>query len=232
MILGVMGALPGFFLDWLAVQRNWERAKYITKPLAMLVLMAWFAGANFFRPQTGETWQILILFFIGQVFSLAGDIFLLFPGRWFLWGLFAFLAAHICYIASLHAWLAPLQPLYLTAIFGVTAAAVIYFSFLYRHMAAAQRVRRLVFCTSVYVAAVSLMLISTISAFFRDGWNPVYAGVLSTGGLCFFASDGLLSYNKFVKPLAHGRLVVRVLYHFGQLTMALGLTLQLWVAAW
>ncbi len=228
MILGVMGTLPGFFLDWFTIEKRWERAKFLTKPLALAILMGWFAIANFFRPHSEAVWEILILFFVGQALSLAGDIFLLLPGRYFLLGLLAFLAAHLAYTGSLQGWLAFPNPQFIVITLLVILAAAVYYRMLYRRMAASSRMRRLVFSTTVYVAAVSLMLISAASTLFQPDWRPSTAMITFFGGLFFIISDGLLAYDRFVRPLAHGRLMVRVLYHLGQLGLALGLSLQLW----
>lgn len=232
MILGALAVLPVFLLDWYAVKRSLARAKYITKPLALLVLMAWFAAANFTSAHSSTIWSLLLLFFAGLVLSLAGDVFLLLPGRFFLLGLLAFLAAHICYIASLTIWKAQPAPLLAGAAVLVLAGSTRYFLALNREIMRSSRARRMSAAVGVYVAAISLMLVSAFSTNFQPGWHALPAIVISAGGLLFFLSDELLAYDKFICPVSQGRLKVRILYHLGQLCLAGGFTLQAASGAW
>ena len=43
------------------------------------------------------------------------------------------------------------------------------------------------------------------------------------GALLFYASDGILGWNRFVQPLPHGRLAVMTTYHLGQIGLVLAL---------
>jgi uncharacterized membrane protein YhhN len=47
--------------------------------------------------------------------------------------------------------------------------------------------------------------------------------VALAGALLFFYSDGLLAYNRFVRPVSRGRLGNIVLYHVGQALLVLSL---------
>ncbi len=80
-------------LDWLAVGFGWNKAKYITKPLVMILLITWMTI------QGG--WHFPVLWFtLGAIFSLLGDVFLMLPGNFFLAGLVSFLLAHLLYITG------------------------------------------------------------------------------------------------------------------------------------
>jgi uncharacterized membrane protein YhhN len=41
----------------------------------------------------------------------------------------------------------------------------------------------------------------------------------------FYASDSMLAWDRFLKPLSHARLRVMVTYHLGQIGIILGATL-------
>lgn len=231
MILGAIGTLPAFFLDWFAIYRSWARAKYITKPLALVILMGWFAVTNFSRPHEPITWLILAFFFSGLLLSLGGDIFLLLSGRYFIGGLLAFLAAHLAYIASLRPWETTLEPAFLAWVAVIFTFSTFFFRLLYKKMATKDDGQKLVGPMAIYVAAISLMLLSAVSTLFRPDWLLLPALLVCVGGILFYASDGLLAYNKFVCTVPNCCLKVRVLYHMGQLGLASGLTLQLWLTA-
>jgi uncharacterized membrane protein YhhN len=70
--------------DWVATGFNWKLVRYITKPATLLILILWFV-------QIGGLEGRLLWFGLGLVFSLAGDIFLMLPSRFFIGGLIAFL---------------------------------------------------------------------------------------------------------------------------------------------
>ena len=78
-------------LDWYAA---WKENRYlllVAKPLTVIFMMLWSLQVS--------GWHGGMLFFgLGLVFSLGGDIALLFSSRWFLLGLFSFLLAHIMFI--------------------------------------------------------------------------------------------------------------------------------------
>src|SRR5687767_10347400 len=83
--------------DLVAIFCNYETWRYITKPLVVISLIAYFISRTFSIPSVLKKWILLAL-----VFSLAGDIFLLFETDqplFFLLGLSSFLIAHIFYIA-------------------------------------------------------------------------------------------------------------------------------------
>ena len=87
--------LPVFLLlaaaDWLALWRGWQRVNYLTKPAAMLALLIGFGWQGHFAGS-------LLWVGLGFGFSLLGDVFLLLSHGWFIYGLAAFLLAHISYI--------------------------------------------------------------------------------------------------------------------------------------
>ena len=86
-------------VDWIAIYRDHTTVNYFAKPATLLALIAWFTSLGGW--QLGLTW-----FGLALIFSLAGDILLMLPDRFFIYGLYAFLITHICYIIGFN----PAQP--------------------------------------------------------------------------------------------------------------------------
>ncbi len=81
--------------ELMALYYGLEFLQYFTKPLLMII-MGWFV---LLQPTIGKRIKTLLLFAI--LFSLGGDVFLLFDqngGPNFILGLFSFLLAHLFYI--------------------------------------------------------------------------------------------------------------------------------------
>ena len=77
-------------IDWVAVWRGWSKMRLMSKPLTLMLLLIWFTSIGF--------WQGGLLWFgLALVFSLLGDIFLLWE-KFFAPGLGSFLLAQICYV--------------------------------------------------------------------------------------------------------------------------------------
>ena len=47
--------------------------------------------------------------------------------------------------------------------------------------------------------------------------------VVGIGATLFLASDALIAFDRFVRPVAWGQLVVHITYHLGQLLIVLGM---------
>jgi uncharacterized membrane protein YhhN len=106
-------------LNWVAVARNWRKAEYVSKPATLIVVImaAWLITRG-----PHDAWMARF-FLPGLIFSLAGDVFLMLPGRrFFVPGLVSFLLAHVCYIVGLNPTLPPLPalvPLVIVAVIGL-----------------------------------------------------------------------------------------------------------------
>lgn len=205
-------------LDWLAVTRNIRRMKIWTKPAVMVVLMAWLWAA-------GGWIQPLPLFGLALVFSLAGDVLLMMPPRWFVWGLLSFLTAHIVYMAAFNPDLPPLLPL--LVLLAISAGLMAYIlPRLLRNIRIKPGAKRLRVAAAFYSVFLTLMTISAVLTLFRPEWKPVAASLAASGGLLFFTSDNLLAYDRFVRPVRYGRLMVRISYHLGQIALIAAAVVQ------
>ncbi|MBN1488190.1 MAG: hypothetical protein JW981_11160 [Anaerolineae bacterium] len=203
-------------IDWGIVFKSWKKADYAFKPLTQATIIF---GAWLLTQGTHDSWQAT--FFIpGFVFSLIGDVFLLFSSikGCFVSGMVAFLLAHICYILGLSPTLPPALPvLALLVILGMSVTP------LYRRLfAAIQRGdhKNLVIPIGVYGAVLFFMVVAAWSTLFRPAWISLRRGLVIAGASLFFASDMILSWNRFVSSSKLLRVLVRVTYHSAQVLLA------------
>lgn len=205
-------------IDWYAVERKVKLLEYVFKPVTMLALLGWvwlsvgLGGA-------------LLWFSIGALFCLAGDVFLMAKRDLFIFGLLAFLLGHIGYIIGLNN-MAPYINLWGIVIIVLL---VIYIAWLYPKLAASLKANgknSLKIPVLVYSVVISLMVYSALMTWKRPGWLTPAALAASLGAIFFYASDSILAWDRFVKPLSHGRLIVMVTYHLGQIGIILGAMLH------
>ncbi len=206
--------------DWIAVAINIKPIRYIAKPGVMLVLLIWLGTLGGFRGP-------MMWFALGALFSLGGDVFLILPQEQFIASLISFFLAHVTYIIGFNQTFPPVNiaSLVVFLIISLTAAGI------YRRISLAllsESERKLRVPILAYTVTISSMLVSALITLIRpdDQWSPFAALLVSVGALLFFLSDVLLAWNRFVKPLAQGRLKVIIAYHFGQIGILLGAALQ------
>jgi len=206
-------------LELLALQKNWLRLEYVAKPAVMVCLFIWLFLVTGLQGNT-------LWFGVGILFSLLGDILLMSSlDRMFLFGLIAFLLAHISYITGLKEQL--LNPtawsfilMFVILINGVR---------LIRRIVAAMRAKRenaLVNPVIVFSLVISLMLYAAMSTIFDPAWKTDAAFFVSLGAFLFFLSDLILAWNRFVSPVQNARILNSVTYSLGQISLVTGVISQ------
>jgi len=221
MIPLLISTLAVAILDWIAVAKGWKKIEYLAKPLTMVALFLLLA-------LVGRLSSLPLVFFgVGILFSLAGDVFLMFSDRWFILGLVSFLLAHVAYIIGFNI---PLPAVSLT--WALVVALVLAFSAarLLRGIVAGLAAKgqgKLIVPVIVYGVVITLMLLSAMLTLFRADWpSAAAAGLVSIGAMLFFFSDAILAWNKFVAPIKNGRLVNMMTYHLGQIALIVGVLIQ------
>jgi uncharacterized membrane protein YhhN len=209
-------AMLSAVVEWFAVFKNRRKLEYFAKPAVMFFLAAGLA-------LSGGTRGPLIWFLVGALLSLAGDIFLMLANerRWFLFGLAAFLLAHVAYILGFNSPPPPFSAMTL----GVAVMVIVSALPLVRRILAGvvqKGLRRLLEPVRVYATVISLMLFSALMTLFRTDWMSIPAYLVSLGAVLFLASDMVLAWNKFINPIRRGRLVLMVTYHIGQIMLVAG----------
>jgi uncharacterized membrane protein YhhN len=160
-------------------------ARYVSKPLLMIAL------GCYCWTQAGEVQlRARNLIFVALIFSWWGDVLLLFD-EMFVEGLASFLIAHLLYITFflLVKSRPPLSRKALVFMVLVVVYATGLVWFLSPHLGALKP------AVTVYAAALTLMLLTSIRAF---GLNGTQAGRLCVSGAVLFVfSDSLLAIEKF-----------------------------------
>ncbi len=197
----LLAATLGFALaDWWATWTQRPNVRHVTKP-ATLVFLIGVAVTLTPADPTIRTWMV-----IGLVLSLAGDVFLMLPERWFVAGLASFLLGHLAYIVGLQ--LAPRSWVWTAVGMVVIAIAVAAIGRRIVQSVAAGDQRDMVGPVIAYLVVISAMVVSAFGT--AAPWAIV-------GASLFYASDATLAWNRFLEQRRFGPLGVMVTYHLGQM---------------
>ena len=178
---------------------------WIAKPLATLLIVAMVWSLSTSEPLY-RRWVV-----IGLLWSTLGDVLLMLPGDYFLYGLLSFLVAHIAYLLAFNKrerLLARLAPF---AIYAVIAVGVL--AYLWQGIPAPMRVPVL-----VYVAALGAMA-AQAAAIWRIRRDRASA-LAAVGGALFMLSDSLIAFNRFGEPFEASRWMVLTSYWMAQWLIA------------
>jgi uncharacterized membrane protein YhhN len=195
-LLAITGSLARNF--WLIVA---------FKPLATILILA-LAWHNWRCTKQSFAFWICI----GLLFSLAGDILLIWPDKFFVLGLAAFLLAHFAYLAAF------------TRGVKFPARWSIWFAFLALATANVFLLRpnlpnALVLPVVFYAVALSTM---TAQAIGRSLLLHTSVSTLAAiGALFFLLSDSLLSWDRFHHALPFASVLILAPYYTAQLLIAL-----------
>jgi len=206
-------------LNWLAVWFGWRRINYASKVLVILLLIVWLGISTGFN-------GMVRFFAIGTLFSLAGDILLLMPAKFFLLGLCSFLLTHICYLIGFFSpppvinagviWVGLIMMAFWVLVFGIIRSTI----------DKNPDYRRLKMPLVVYSLGICAMAGSAAMTLFHPFWPSPAAGLATSGGLLFLFSDMQLAYDRFLQPLPDVRLWKRVSYHLGQIAIIAAVVLR------
>jgi uncharacterized membrane protein YhhN len=196
--------------DWIAKARHNRPLEYLCKPATLVALTA---AALALDPaadaQARRGWFVAAL-----VFSLAGDVFLMFDDEerdLFVAGLAAFLVAHLCYVAGF--WTDPPTDGALVVAVVVVVLCVLPFAarilIALRDEDPALRVP-----VGAYIAVISAMVASAVAS------GNAAAGA---GAALFASSDTMIAWNRFVRPFRSADVAIMVTYHLGQALLVISL---------
>ncbi|MBM3137340.1 MAG: lysoplasmalogenase [Chloroflexi bacterium] len=206
-------------LNWLSTWFEWRFVNWATKPGVIAAMLVWYASIC--GCQLPAMW-----FGLGLLFSLAGDLLLMLPNRFFLVGTMAFMLAHAAYILGFNQPL-PDFTLSMLSLFAVfLSLMVIIYAALRRGAKSSPAFRRLVKPLAIYSLMISLMVLSALTTLFRPDWQPTASGLVVSGAILFLFSDILLAADRFVKAIPPARLWKRVAYQLGQLALISGAMVQ------
>src|ERR1700761_6373744 len=207
--IGAVAALLAIASAARALDRPW--LNFAFKPLATLCVIAWVALG---RTDDGLVKRWIV---IGLVFSLAGDVALLWPVQGFLIGLVSFLLGHLSYLVALTRRVKFLASPPAFGVWAIVAASVL--ASLWAGVPAELHAPVL-----VYVCALAAMAAQATSVWLaRRGrpdarrWRKV-----AIGGALFVLSDAILATDKFVGGIPMPTLWNLSLYWLGQWFIACG----------
>lgn len=202
--LTVAAILSGVTYIWTTYAGS-QTQRYLFKPLTTaLILLLALLMPDVISP----LYRMLVV--IGILFSLAGDIFLMLPERWFVWGLVSFLVAHLFYVAG-YLVRAGFQLHWLILVVFVLYGAVL-LALLWPH-----------------VGALRLPVLIYASALLVMGWQATelwwtlrdMAALLAMiGALLFVASDSILALDKFRARIPHRDVLIMSTYYSALLLIA------------
>jgi uncharacterized membrane protein YhhN len=203
--LAALGSAVGaIFTAYLSRRRL---AFYILKPLTTFLIFAMIAVSP---PWSVNKYQGLIA--VGLLFSLAGDVFLMLPPRYFEGGILCFSATHILYFLAFVsvsgiAFVQPATPL--VVIIAIALAALIW-----RGVNPSLHIPVL-----AYTVLIAIMAIQAVGAAITLGTTGSI--IAAAGALLFFVSDAMLAIDRFRSPFAAARALVLSSYWLGQWLIAI-----------
>jgi len=192
-------------VDWVAVARSQRDIETLAKPAFMVILiaLAWLLHAD--AVSYGQ--QLLDE---DDHEGRLGHLLLGESTRAFLGGLVAFLLGHVAYIAAFRR-VPSADPIWVGVVVVTLAVAFVLWARLIPTM---QRSWRDGGPLVLYAVVIGLMA--------ALGWATGHL-LIAIGGTLFLLSDAVLAYDRFERPVPHGRLIVHVTYHLAQFAIVWGL---------
>jgi uncharacterized membrane protein YhhN len=184
-----------------------------TKPLLVFSLLAYYNQA------ISEKTMVDKLFLAGLAFSWLGDILLMYVPRdanFFIFGLAAFLVAHVLYIFSFSTGLNHHEikrKLWLIIIpVGIAIGAISLFL---------PYLGDLKLPVLLYIGIISAMLLAIVNRGFAFGKTSYW--FLLIGAVLFISSDFILAFNKFVEAVPNAGVLIMLTYGLAQYALVRGM---------
>ena len=211
------GLVIFFFLllvaDIVGIETNNTMLQYVTKPLLMPVLAVFFLVSAGHHSHHLRKWILAAIFF-----SWAGDVLLMFQEKFpdfFLFGLSAFLLAHIFYIVFFH-WIRVKEGvkgnLFLLLPVGAYYAGLIIWLSPY--------LGEMTMPVRIYGIVISFMLMVALHMLYIR--NKKAGMIMVAGAMLFIISDSVLAINKFYNPFELAGTLIMLTYGLAQFLIAKG----------
>lgn len=190
---------------------EFESIRYVTKPALTISLMVFLLTQKRVAPFTKK------FVVLGLVFSLMGDILLMFTDRgelYFMTGLFSFLVAHIMYISAFYKkglLKNKAITLYLIALIAY-ASIVLYFI--------GPNLGGLMPYVAAYIFVI--LILGLVALLRKPIVNTTSYFLLLVGAFSFIASDSLLAFNKFYQHFSLSAILIMLTYGLAQILIVYG----------
>jgi alkenylglycerophosphocholine/alkenylglycerophosphoethanolamine hydrolase len=200
LLLGLLGAAVFLY----ARLSGLSELGLLSKGIPVIALLLWLrtAPSGLYR-----CWISL-----GLLCSLTGDILLDWPGDLFVFGLGAFLLAHLAY---LRAYLSDCkQPEWLALLLALTTGGTMF------AILASANLGPLLIPVACYALAISAMLWRALARLGQPGLPSISTRLAAGGAALFVLSDSLIGINRFVAPFDAAPLAIMLTYWLGQWAIA------------
>ncbi len=164
------------------------------KPIPVLALIVWLHAAE---PCRYRRWIT-----VGLAFSLLGDILLAVPGDLFVFGLAAFLCAHLAYLRGYCSLTQ--RPAYLSLALALLVGGALF------GLLASHGLGPLLIPVALYALVIGAMLWRALAC----------SGFAALGACAFVFSDSLIGIDRFVSPFAAAPYLIILSYWLGQWAIA------------
>lgn len=187
-------------------QRGLTLHRYMFKPLPVLLMVPVVVFL------TQSTSLVKTLFAVALLASATGDLLLIDRKR-FLYGLLAFLMAHVCYVFGI--WIQLEQAPRLVAILPLTLWGGALFWLVRKDL------DKLKFPVLFYISVILLMIWLALERYHQQ--HDVSAALLLSGAMLFGLSDSLLAVDHFRGSFSGSRILVLTSYYLAQVCIACSL---------
>ncbi len=203
-------------LHIVGVLSNTELLCTISKPLLMPSLALWLL-----KETRGLQSPLRTAWLIGLLFSMLGDILLMFSGgTFFLLGLSAFLLAHLFYIGGIAKGLRERSGFLLKNAVWILPFLLFPILFLYWLMEGIPVAMRIPVAVYAIVIATMALSVANLKGYIS---NKIFWTMMS-GAILFVLSDSLIAANKFGHAFEGARVAVIGTYMLGQWLLVLGVS--------
>lgn len=200
LLLGLLGAAVFLY----ARLSGLSELGLLSKGIPVIALLLWL------RTAPSGLYRHWISF--GLLASLAGDILLDWPTDLFVFGLGAFLLAHLAY---LRAYLSDCkQPAWLALLLALGTGGTMFI------ILTSANLGPLLIPVACYALAISAMLWRALARLGQSDLNTHSTRLAAVGALLFVLSDSLIGINRFVAPFEAASLAIMLSYWLGQWAIA------------
>lgn len=192
----------------LCISAKYRGSKYqllIFKPLTLVLIIS----ILFVVPTTEQNYRMYI--FLGLLFSLIGDVFLIFPKQHFKNGLVAFLIGHIFYIIAFSTFTGFQYTLWIYV--PIIIIGLVYFKNIVPY---AEKIKIPLIIYVMVIAIMGWMALERLNSMRTIG--SLFA---ASGAVLFMVSDSMLAINKFRKSFFSAELIILSTYYTAQWLLAL-----------
>ena len=203
-VLIVVSAALTIAGDYIQPRRPW--LIYTFKPGTTALILALVLASGTFMTTPYARWV-----FIGLLFSLMGDIWLMLPQDRFLYGLASFLVAQLCYAFAFAEGASARG--FGEAALALSAVGIVVLRYLWKGLPRGMR-------PPVVVYVVAILSMAALAAARALGQPSAGSSAAAIGALLFVASDATLAINRFARPFRLAQGAVWVTYFAAQFLIA------------